>query len=131
MARIEIRISDIEKLNLDNLKQQLGVTTSELFREFLNSYDIGSRKEKLKELEEEKKKIRKELFKIYSELRENYLPYRIVLEILRDNPDYTKNKKINFQKKDRLEKLDELRVKRDSFKARLKTIEINLEKHKL
>ena len=55
----------------------------------------------------------------------------IVLEILRDNPDYTKNKKINFQKKDRLEKLDELRVKRDSFKARLKTIEINLEKHKL
>lgn len=131
MARIEIRISDTEKLNLDNLKQQLGVTTSELFREFLNSYDIGSRKEKLKELEEEKKSIRKELFKIYSELRENYLPYRIVLEILRDNPDYTKNKKINFQKKDRLEKLDELRVKRDSFKARLKTIEINLEKHKL
>ena len=63
MARIEIRISDIEKLNLDNLKQQLGVTTSELFREFLNSYDIGSRKEKLKELEEEKKKIRKELFR--------------------------------------------------------------------
>ena len=56
MARIEIRISDTEKLNLDNLKQQLGVTTSELFREFLNSYDIGSRKEKLKELEEEKKK---------------------------------------------------------------------------
>ena len=40
MARIEIRISDIEKSNLDNLKQQLGVTTSELFREFLNSYDI-------------------------------------------------------------------------------------------
>ena len=131
MARIEIRISDTEKLNLDNLKQQLGVTTSELFREFLNFYDIGSRKEKLKELEEEKKKIRKELFKIYSELRENYLPYRIVLEILRDNPDYTKDKKINFQKKDRLEKLDELRVKRDSFKARLKTIEINLEKHKI
>ncbi len=131
MARIEIRISDTEKLNLDNLKQQLGVTTSELFREFLNSYDISSKKEKLKELEEEKKSIRKELFKIYSELRENYLPYRIVLEILRDNPDYTKNKKINFQKKDRLEKLDELRVKRDSFKARLKTIEINLEKHKL
>ncbi len=131
MARIEIRISDTEKLNLDNLKQQLGVTTSELFREFLNSYDIGSKKEKLKKLEEEKKNIRKELFKIYSELRENYLPYRIVLEILRDNPDYTKNKKINFQKKDRLEKLDELRVKRDSFKARLKTIEINLEKHKL
>ncbi len=131
MARIEIRISDTEKLNLDNLKQQLGVTTSELFREFLNSYDIGSRKEKLKELEEEKKKIRKELFKIYSELRENYLPYRIVLEILRDNPDYTKDKKINFQKKDRLEKLDELRVKRDRFKARLKTIEINLEKHKI
>ena len=131
MARIEIRISDIEKSNLDNLKQQLGVTTSELFREFLNSYDIGSRKEKLKELEEDKKKIRKELFKIYSELRENYLPYRIVLEILRDNPDYTKDKKINFQKKDRLEKLDELRVKRDSLKARLKTIEINLEKHKI
>ena len=131
MARIEIRISDTEKLNLDILKQQLGVTTSELFREFLNSYDIGSKKEKLKKLEEEKKSIRKELFKIYSELRENYLPYRIVLEILRDNPDYTKNKKINFQKKDRLEKLDELRVKRDSFKARLKTIEINLEKHKL
>ena len=131
MARIEIRISDKEKLNLDNLKRQLGVTTSELFREFLNSYDIGSKKEKLKELEEEKKNIRKELFKIYSELRENYLPYRIVLEILRDNPDYTKDKKINFQKKDRLEKLDELRVKRDSFKARLKTIEINLEKHKI
>ena len=131
MARIEIRISDTEKLNLDILKQQLGVTTSELFREFLNSYDIGSKKEKIKELEEEKKSIRKELFKIYSELRENYLPYRIVLEILRDNPDYTKNKKINFQKKDRLEKLDELRVKRDSVKARLKTIEINLEKHKL
>ena len=131
MARIEIRISDIEKSNLDNLKQQLGVTTSELFREFLNSYDISSKKEKLKELEEEKKSIRRELFKIYSELRENYLPYRIVLEILRDNPDYTKTKKINFQKKDRLEKLDELRVKRDSFKARLKTIEINLEKHKL
>ena len=131
MARIEIRISDTEKLNLDNLKQQLGVTTSELFMEFLNFYDIGSRKEKLKELEEEKKKIRKELFKIYSELRENYLPYRIVLEILRDNPDYTKTKKINFQKKDRLEKLDELRIKRDSLKARLKTIEINLEKHKI
>ncbi len=131
MARIEIRISDKEKLNLDNLKRQLGVTTSELFREFLNSYDIGSKKEKLKELEEEKKNIRKELFKIYSELRENYLPYRIVLEILRDNPDYTKTKKINFQKKDRLEKLDELRIKRDSLKARLKTIEINLEKHKI
>ena len=131
MARIEIRISDKEKLNLDNLKRQLGVTTSELFREFLNSYDIGSKKEKLKELEEEKKNIRKELFKIYSELRENYLPYRIVLEILRDNPDYTKDKKINFQKKDRLEKLDELRIKRDSLKARLKTIEINLEKHKI
>ena len=131
MARIEIRISDTEKLNLDILKQQLGVTTSELFREFLNSYDIGSKKEKLKKLEEEKKNIRKELFKIYSELRENYLPYRIVLEILRDHPDYTKTKKINFQKKDRLEKLDELRVKRDSFKARLKTIEINLEKHKI
>ena len=58
-------------------------------------------------------------------------PYRIVLEILRDNPDYTKDKKINFQKKDRLEKLDELRVKRDRFKARLKTIEINLEQHKI
>ena len=59
MARIEIRISDTEKLNLDILKQQLGVTTSELFREFLNPYDIGSKKEKLKELEEEKKIIRK------------------------------------------------------------------------
>ena len=78
--RVEIRISEEEKKLIEKIKLETKKNTADLFREFLNSYDIENHNKNLKilleELEEEKEKIYSELHLVYHNLRSHYLPYR-------------------------------------------------------
>ena len=140
--RVEIRISEEEKKLIEKIKLENKKNTADLFREFLNSYDIENHNKNLKilleELEEEKEKIYSELHLVYHNLRSHYLPYRLAFDLLRGNEDYFLRNKDSIRAEDykkflefqdfvanekRLKKLDEIRVQRDSLKTRLKTIE--------
>lgn len=148
--RIEIRISDEEKQFIEKIKSETKKNTSDLFREFLNSYDLENtlkeKKNNLKKLERERESIIQELYEVYSELRNSYLPYRLVLDFIKHNKAYFKQDKnsvryedyLKFEKfiesvkdEERIKKLDEIRVKRDSLNSKLRAIENQLRKNNL
>lgn len=139
--RIEIRISEDEKKIIEQIKQNTGKNISELMREFLNSFDITKSKKELEKLKKEKELVISQLHETYSELRNNYLPYRLVFDLLKSNSRYfeqfdksTQKYKdyLEFQKivanENRLKKLDEIRVKRDSLKSKLNSLNKRINK---
>jgi hypothetical protein len=139
--RLEIRISEHEKEIIEQIKQNTGKNISELMREFLNSFDVENSKKELEKLREERGLILHQLNSIYSELRSHYLPYRLVFDLLKSNSKYfeqfDKNSQryqdyLEFQEivasKERLKKLDEIRVKRDSLKSKLNSLDKKINK---
>ena len=147
--RIEIRISEEEREILEKIKSETKKNTSDLFREFLNSYDLKNQKLNLKKtleiLQEEKKQIHTELSFTYQNLRETYLPYRLAFDLLRANKSYFIENKDSIRYEDyqkflsfqdlvenekRLKDLDLFRTRRDSLKSKLKAIENKIYKLK-
>lgn len=145
--RFEVRISSDEKKLLDQIKSSTGKNISELFREFIYSYDLDNSKKKLeediRELELEKNITIHNLYCVYSKIRKTYLPYRLVFDLLEANEKYYKNfgddskefkDYLAFKKitdgEERLKQLDKLRTERDSFKSKLKSIENKIYKLK-
>jgi len=139
--RLEIRISENEKQIIEQIKQVTGKNISELMRDFLNSFDIENSKKELAKLKKEKELIILELHETYSVLRSHYLPYRLVFDLLKVNSRYfeqfDKNSQrykdyLEFQKivasEERLKKLDEFRVKRDSLKSKLNSLDKRIDK---
>ena len=102
--RVEIRISEEEKKLIEKIKLETKKNTADLFREFLNSYDIENHNKNLKilleELEEEKEKIYSELHLVYHNLRSHYLPYRLAFDLLRGNEDYFLRNKDSIRAED-------------------------------
>lgn len=147
--RIEIRISEEEREILEKIKSEAKKNTSDLFREFLNSYDLKNQKLNLKKtletLQEEKKQIHTELSFTYQNLRETYLPYRLAFDLLRANKSYFIENKDSIRYEDyqkflsfqdlvenekRLKDLDLFRTRRDSLKSKLRAIENKIYKLK-
>lgn len=147
--RVEVRISDDEKKLIEKIKSETKKNTSDLFREFLNSYDLENQKLNLKKtletLQEEKKEIHRELSFAYQNLRETYLPYRLAFDLIKANKSYFIENKDSIRYEDyqeflkfqdlvenekRLKDLDLFRTKRDSLKSKLRAIENKIYKLK-
>ncbi len=150
VKRFEVRISEEEKKFLEQIKDSTGKNISEIFRDFIYSYNlennIKAKKNTLRQLEREKETIIQDLYTVYSELRNSYLPYRLVIDFIKHNKEYFKRDKnsvryedyLKFEKfitlvndEERIKKLDETRVKRDCLRAKLKTVENQLHKNNL
>ena len=150
IKRFEVRLSEEEKNILEQIKLSTSKSISEIFRKFIYSYDLENtlkeKKNNLKKLERERESIIQELYEVYSELRNSYLPYRLVLDFIKHNGAYFKQDKnsvryedyLKFEKfiesvkdEERIKKLDEIRVKRDSLNSKLRAVENQLHKNNL
>ena len=148
IKRFEVRLSEEERKILEQIKSSTGKNISDVFREFLYSYDLDNSKKNLEkeinELELERDITIHNLYSVYSKIRKTYLPYKLVFDLLEANENYYKrygetSKEFkeypDFKKitdgEERLKQLDNLRTERDSFKSKLKAIENKIYKLKL
>ena len=81
IKRFEVRLSEEEKKILEQIKLSTGKNISDVFREFLYSYDLDTSKKNLEkeinELELERDITIHNLYSVYSKIRKTYETYLI------------------------------------------------------